>query len=59
MEPGVGKTVEDIGWDVDRPVRIVDRISPSGARKTHLLQNLVIVRTLVQESMEVVIVDRR
>ena len=59
VEPGVRKTVEDIGWDVDRPVRIVDRISPSGSGKAHLLQNLVIVSTLVQESMEVVIVDRR
>ena len=59
VEPGVGKTIEDIGWGVDRPVRIVDRICPSGAGKAHLLQNLIIVRTLVQESMEVVIVDRR
>ena len=30
VEPGVGETVEYIGWDIDRPVRVVDRISPSG-----------------------------
>ena len=59
VEPGVCKPVEDIGGDVNRPVRIVDRIGPSGSGKAHLLPNLVIVSTLVQDSMEVVIVNRR
>ena len=59
VEPGVSETIKYIGGDIDRPVRVVERISPSGSGKAHLLQNLVIVSTLVQETMEVVIVDRR
>ena len=37
VEPGMGEMVEYVGWDVDRPVWVGDRKSPSGAGKAHLL----------------------
>ena len=57
VEPGVGETVEYVGWYIDRPVRVIDRINPSGSGKAHILQNLVIVGILVQEAVEIVIRD--
>ena len=37
VELGVGETVEYVGWYIDRPVRVIDRINPSGSGKAHIL----------------------
>ena len=58
VKPDMGETVEYVGWYIDRTVRVGDRLSPSGSEKAHLVQNLFIVDTLVQEAVEIIIRDR-
>ena len=56
--PCVGETAEYVDKNVDWLRRVTDRISQSGSGKTHLLLNMVIVSTLVQEAMKIVVHNR-